>query len=762
MSLRVSRRTITLVLLLAACGIAPVWLTLTAPVASEWEGPLAVEDASRTGIPLEFPLEPATGPARTGAILVAARDTSWLREADELRVLFATYETAPILKVARLRSADGACEFATDTDVPLRNNAPLVFKRVQCDTTEPQLEMTLFVRLGETGRAALWSFPAGQSPAEEPLIVSAPDGSWHQTLRGTMFFGERTPAVTRLDLIAYLWQTRTSRVAIWGITLALLALVGIVLLTTERMAPVGMAVAACALAAAWAIVIPPLQGADEPDHLLSFAEVTGAPEVAEHLEWFARRSHFERLRFHGDERFRPRDRVSPHPVAWTGDVHAERMDNRSPTAVRLWRVAAAMGIRNTPLPDLLLLVRLFNALVFGLAVGVAGVALRWAGVSGRAWALVGLALIPTLASFAVMLSDWAFVASWSIWLTASLLLLIDDGPRASWAGLGLGVSTALLASTSIGALALAPLIGAVIAGRLVLGGPMEPGHGWTRSPKVFWVGLAAGGTAGYLLAHTLFTAGFQRYDATGNTFADLLAFVNQTLATIAEAPWLLLVAVAVLAGVDLAMAPARRHAAVARLGRLAASAVAVVVGGAVCLTAVLSLVIRLPIVGTLPDPRYASATDYVLAVLLSVVTLGRLRGFDHLTFSSFWSGFGWIDAVMPDAGLVALAALMIAASAGSMIVWQRGGRYRALGWVGIILAGAIGSAVAYAAAGYLMNRNVHGRYLLGLAVPLIGVLAAGAGAWLAHTPRSTARLAAAGIIIAIHGGSLAWVLTRYF
>jgi len=53
-----------------------------------------------------------------------------------------------------------------------------------------------------------------------------------------------------------------------------------------------------------------------------------------------------------------------------------------------------------------------------------------------------------------------------------------------------------------------------------------------------------------------------------------------------------------------------------RLGRAAASGVAVVVGGAVCLTAALSLVIRLPTVGTLPDPRYAGVGDYVEAVLL--------------------------------------------------------------------------------------------------------------------------------------------------
>lgn len=725
-------------------------MTALSTVESSWERSLSVEEPTRVGTPLEFPVEPLVGPVRTGAIHVSARDMTWLRNADTLHLLFATYETSPLLKVARLRSADGSCEFATAQDVPLQNNAPLVFHKVRCDSDDPVMDMTLFVRLGDTGRAALWTFPAGDSRQDEPLIVSAPDGTWHQSLRGTMVMGDASVVVRRIDLIAYLWQTRTSRAITWFVVLTGLVLAGAVLMR-GRLMPVGVAIVAFSAATAWAIVIPPLQGADEPDHLLSFAEVTGAAQVAPQLETLARRSHFERMRFFGDERFRPSDRLRPHPVAWTGDVHAERMDSRSPTAARMWRIAAALGIRNIELPDLLLLVRLFNALVFGAAMGVAAWVIAWAGVPGRAWSLVGLAIIPTLPFFAAMLSDWAFVVSWSVWCAASLILLLHDGPRAQWAGLGLGLSTALLASTSIAALGLGPLLVVVIVARLIMGGNVP----------VFWGGLAAGAVGGYVLTRDLFAAGFQRYDAASGASADLLSRVNQAVGLLAEAPWLVLVGIALLAGIDLALAPLRRSEVVARAGRLIATGVAFVVVGIIGLTLLLSLIVDLPRIGTLPDPRYTSVVDYMQAVVVAVLTAARVQGFDHLTFSSFWSGFGWIDSVVPSVALSVFALLMSAATVTTMMTWWRGGHYRQLGWMGCYLVGAFGSLAAYAAASYLMGRNIHGRYLMALAIPMVALLTTGAGAVLSMSAPSL-RVLAIAVAAAIHGLSLAWVMLRYF
>lgn len=758
-----SRRLLTAALLGAGLlGVAPPLLMVAAPVASDIVIPLTPEDG-RTGAPLELPMEPETGPVRTGALVVTARDTSLLVQADQVRLLMATYTTTPILKTARLRSADGACEFASAPGAIIENNEPLTLTRVQCEVTTPTLDMMLYVRVGEVGRAAVWSFEAGTSAVDEPLVVSAPDGSWQQVLRGDLHLPGDGTTVRRIDLIAYLWQTDVGRVWMWTGGLVLLLAMAIPLSIRSTTRPAALAVIAFAVAAAWAIVIPPLQGADEPDHLLSFSEVNFRADDEGALAALARRSHFERIRFHGGERFRAWDRGHPYPVAWTGDVHAEQMSRRSPTGAHVWRLFGTLGIADLPFPDRLLVLRLANALLFAAVVGLAVWGLQGAG--GSAWCLLGLALIPTLPMFATTVSDWAFVTTWSIGLATAIVLLIDDGPSASWAGLALGVSLALLATTSVAALALAPLLVLILGTRIVLGPAAGPETGGVAT-AIFWGGLAGGLAVGYPLAGALFEVGFWRADATTGTGASLLGAVNEGVGLLARMPWLVLVGFALLALVERQLTAVRGRAGVTRVGRVIAHSALLIVGSVLLLTTLASLVVALPVVRTLPDGEYATMATYIWHVTLAALTVGRVQGFDHLTFSSFWGGFGWIDGVPPAAALSGLSAIVIAVVLGSLLALAGRHRVRSAGWLSAVLVGGMCSVAAYAAAGFLMHRNIHGRYLIALAVPVMAAMAYGTGAWLSPSQsghvRSPLRLAMLAVICAIHGLSLAWILARYY
>ena len=134
----------------------------------------------------------------------------------------------------------------------------------------------------------------------------------------------------------------------------------------------------------------------------------------------------------------------------------------------------------------------------------------------------------------------------------------------------------------------------------------------------------------------------------------------------------------------------------------------------------------------------------------------RLAGFDHLTFTTFVSGFGWIDAILPGSILAAICLAGVAA------LWASGaGTSRQTSWLLLHLAALIAAMGTAAVAAFLMRRNLHGRYVLSIGVPITAVMFAGAGRWLAARPARVRELALLAIAL-LHGLSLALVTTRYF
>jgi hypothetical protein len=145
-------------------------------------------------------------------------------------------------------------------------------------------------------------------------------------------------------------------------------------------------------------------------------------------------------------------------------------------------------------------------------------------------------------------------------------------------------------------------------------------------------------------------------------------------------------------------------------------------------------------------------------VLASVVTSARLAGFDHLTFSSLWGGFGWVDALLPDHLLGLVVVLLVG---GLVALWRSALPGLRLWGLGSLAVGIIGVALV-AAASFLMGRNVHGRYLLPVVLP-VTIVALGAAGHLAGRTRSVRWRAAALLpIVVLHGLALLSVAQRYY
>jgi hypothetical protein len=202
----------------------------------------------------------------------------------------------------------------------------------------------------------------------------------------------------------------------------------------------------------------------------------------------------------------------------------------------------------------------------------------------------------------------------------------------------------------------------------------------------------------------------------------------------------------------------RWRAVTARSARIAAVVMLVVFAGA--------LVIPYPTLHPVDQLHPPGAAAYVKNALAAGLTIFRFARPDHLTSISFWGGFGWLDALLPEV----LVSLLSAASGLALIVlllWiARTRSVRAGVWLTFALAGYALSFAAYALSIIrFIPADLHGRYLLGLYLCLLLICWSGLprivdAGWIKHPRRL---YAVAGVCcLAVHVFSLSVILRRYF
>ena len=90
---------------------------------------------------------------------------------------------------------------------------------------------------------------------------------------------------------------------------------------------------------------------------------------------------------------------------------------------------------------------------------------------------------------------------------------------------------------------------------------------------------------------------------------------------------------------------------------------------------------------------------------------------------------------------------------------------RRLMWLVVGMAGSTGSVLFYAVASYALHRNLHGRYILGLYLPVLFIIAQGIADIAAAPTARWRRFLSPGILgtlIAVHAYCVAVVLKRFF
>ena len=743
----------------------PIAIALLARVTNTVTVPLAPDDRSDWKVHPVDMLSPRQDRQHSLPMFVGAPGT--LLRHPKVALLLATHGGTPTLDEAVLEWMDGTCAYRSAPGAALENNQTLdLIKDANCkaDTGKPA-SLRLTVRLKERGQVvAVWTYEpqAGQQSPDLLRIWDGDPGTQPAGIVRGAYVEPEGASPRRIELFNYVWNVAADPTWIWATLLVAggFTALSVWLFTGKIGHPARGAVACASLAFAlgllYATFVPPLQAPDEPAHLLAFANSTGRPGMTEAAKTLARRGHLERLRFHGDERFRPSDIGRPWKVEWGPEVFDHVVEGRSLTTFWWWKATGGLT-RGLTTPRTLLTARLANGLLFAVTIGVAALLVTFAVPPAGMRLLLPLVLlvVPTLPFFATHLSEFALLTDAYILLAASVCVLLADGPMVHRIGFPLGASIALALLSGRSAAPILPLFAAALTGRVLL----SQREGTPATTAIFWAGCGAGLAVFPAFVSEAFSKGLWPGDLQPGT----AEWFRRTAELLRTHPALLLASAPI---GYLGESLVRRLPVVTMPGppdwaRAAARIVGYGLTAAVVLSLAASLIIQFPTLATRDLARPASAGAYVRDVLLVGLTSLRLTRPDLLLSASFWGGFGWIDAVLPPELVVALTTTVAVALMLTGLSIARRQDIRQTVWVLTLGAGGIATLAAYAVSNQFLDRNLHGRYLVGLYVATL--LAAWTVPILSgERSRLRVRVLVVATVIAIHAYALPFVLLRYF
>ena len=662
----------------------------------------------------------------------------------ELRV--DTYGGTPQLAEGTLTI--GACTFAADAGT-LRAGGSLIPRRAApCGAGQGgPATAALTLRFDESdvqdARCALLGVPAGT--AAHLLGIEFNSLDYALLGRYTSLATENT--MTRAALLAHMWERSTAFV--WRIFAAAVVLIvagGILLASSgSRLMTGGVALLATGLAIAYAVLVPPLQAPDEPNHLLGYANATGNDVLPPRTEAWAKALHFERITFQPGERFRPSDTTRPHATAWGPHVTAVDEISRSMLNVHYWRVLAPW-LDGSPATTVLRL-RAINAIVFGAIVGIAALLVSWKAQRGELHFIVmALLLVPTLPFFAMHMSNYALLIDAFVLFAAGVAAVCHGRTDSAAVGflLGFGISMAL--GASLGSLAMIAVLAASLAA-LVVGRPDA-----TSGPRyLFWATFVAGA-----LMVSVAPAG-------ADPLAKAGVYRGPAFTVLSQWRWIAIgLGVAGVAG-DYLLGTLERPS---RAGSGTVTArVLQLVAAAITLTALASLAWDYPLLQPMETrDRWPTPWGYAGEVLRAAAGLGRLAHPDWFLSSTFWAGFGWLDAYPGDWLTNLLTGTTVAALVGLLLVTARTRDSRKAMRLLLVGGGAVAALAVYAAGAAVQRTNLHGRYVFGLylcgvAICWSVIAVATASRVERRQPIASALFTA---IVAVQAVCLTVVLRRYF
>ena len=717
------------------------------------------------------------GPLRPGGddfhLSLDTADVSPALASDRIELEVANYGIPAHITDARLAVVGTRCLFVARPGQWVTTNARLRFERgsecVPADGASPgRLELTISTDIPSV--LGLWvllptdsaDIPAGALRA--PATLGGP-ATGDVLARGRYVTRDTAPGASYAALLDFLWVGALPGHGLWillgGLGGLLVAGAALSTRSTRFLQCSAAALVAGSLSGAYAVLSPPLHAPDEAVHFLSFARLNHRPDLEQELEAVHFRNHFERLRARPDQRFRPSDRRRPGTERWPDDVGlpsinylGRPVDFRSPSIGVYWRALGPL-MEGWHALEVLLTLRLLNALYFGLAVGVA------AGLTGASGAGLGafaplLLCIPTLAFFGMHVSNHALLVSAYVVAAGAVVRVVRTARLTTVTGMAMFGAAALGAITARASVPLSMTWVALLPLRIAPAFDGGTRAGTIRRRLVFWGGVALPACVAAMLAvpdylrhlelAVRLMSGTRVLLSTGRLLAGIGTLIGVAVLIETLADWL-------------ARSVSRRIIAIAR---------GVVLGLGVLVIGALAVMLVLPHVTTVPpltSYSYSSATrPPLLAYAGHVWSAARalFGGYppDLLLGWTFWGGFGWLE-MPPPLWMISL----LSGSLGLLLLlwtWRAvaGRRVGQVAAIVLLLMGLATTLTLYALVTAGTRDLLHGRYLIGWYLVLVAPAAA-----LVMEAGTRRALSTAPVWIVfglVQAVSVASVLDRYF
>jgi hypothetical protein len=473
------------------------------------------------------------------------------------------------------------------------------------------------------------------------------------------------------------------------------------------------------------------------------------------FENLAKKTHFERIKFHPEEKFLTRDMQEPATVPWGDHVAATEL-SRSGFSTLLWR-AMAKPVSQLSGSRALLFMRLLQSAMFGLAATVGATIL---GPRFNFPSALSIFLIPTVAMFAMHLSNYGPLVSFTV-IFASALTALLWGKKRPWIGFALGASIALLMATSRSVWVFLP----AMASALLLGALTKEPNESHRQKLFFWGSLSAG-----LCFFWLFSTPDYLDLALDTIHARLPSQLGSVASVILKTPVTVVLIFFVLFGMD--------HLC-AKIPKLGDEKKQLIVKTAVLMAFIfLAFSYLLPLVRpelAVPDIETGSKIPLIHYLKKSIVlcaALFRWGAHDFYMITSFYGGFGWLETLLPSW----VISVILAIAAGGLVVTllhiRKNGNLSVLLKMIFIFVALLASVALSAKGNWDESVNLHGRYLIPFHLTLMTICFSGYALIRPTVPNEKqkeglykalfAQVLLIGMLVMIQTFCLDFVLTRYF
>lgn len=569
----------------------------------------------------------------------------------------------------------------------IRDNQEIQFERTEtpCETFSPNGEFQIFVVSQDLLKLSAWVGETRLKHSSSALFLNLkPEENLY--LLGTAVYTSLGGSVfSRLEKISKLWSLPTSVVAIMLMGSLLAVLVGLVFFWRGSAFSVGLVCLGISMSTA--LIVPPLQGPDEPDHFWSYLKITGQGNEIEQLKAFAKRVHLERVKFRRHETFSSFDVQSSHHKHWSDHVAAANVKKRSYLSTLYWKGIGSL-LRGNSFTLQLLGMRFLSVVFLSLLLG-------FVASFGMIYLMAAFMLVPFLPYSSSYHSDYN-VLTCLVTLFMALTYRASFSLNKKWAEYGFAAGYAIIASLFLlEPRSAIPIIGLGCA--LVAGYRLDRGK--KNKAKWFW-----------LVSGAIFCSLLLLYSAMEiQSFNYKLYWLRMKSHPSLDTVWVALgcaclgfLCLQLIEVASVKLDSIRRSLIPDRFRDYLWIAIA--------LSLFASLFVPLPNLPDIEQDKSVKLSSYLVDIYSVYFIWFRLTEIDHYIHATYLAGFGWLETIP---SVTYLAYLIAATPFVAVVVGSPTKQRRTLLGFIVISLGVIGTAGLYGILAKRIPNNLHGRYLMG-------------------------------------------------